>query len=81
MKARQRKPVPPETMALVVIIVGILIYMIPNSTLTAIGFLVFGAMAGFTQFDSKQTTQTVEGPKHGRQKKSRYTRFKQGTAG
>lgn len=76
---RRRKPVPPETVALALICAGNLIYMIPNSTLTPAGWLVFGALAGFVQHDS--ATRAVTDPtaeakgRSGRQ--ARYTRFPQ----
>lgn len=78
LKTRQRKPIPPETLALIVIILGNLIYMIPNSTLTAISFLVFGAMAGFTQYDSIQSDDIpAREVRQKRPQKTRYTRFGQ----
>lgn len=47
-----RKPIstaqtPPETTVLAIIMAGNLIYMIPNSTLTPISWLVFGSLSGY----------------------------------
>lgn len=77
-QTRKRKPIPPETLGLALIIMGNLIYMIPNSTLTAIGWLVFGALAGFVQYDSETTGEGTEKSKRGGGRsaaKGRYTRF------
>lgn len=78
-RARRRKDVPVETIGLMIIIIGNLIYMIPNSTLTVIGWLVFGALAGFVQFDSQAAPQQ-HAPKTGsagkrHMPKNKYTRF------
>jgi hypothetical protein len=72
----RRKQISPETIALALICMGNLIYIIPNATLTPIGLLCFGALAGFAQFD--QTNDTV-GPlddsDQDRRARSSYTRF------
>ena len=47
---RRGQAPPPETMGLVLIITGNLIYMIPNATLTPVGWLVFGALTGFLRY-------------------------------
>lgn len=73
---RKRKPVPPETMALILVSAGNLIYMIPNATLTPLGLLIFGAVAGFAQNDATQESQTdavTDG--HDLRQPNRYTRF------
>lgn len=74
LRLRHRKEIPIETIALTLISAGNLIYMIPNATLTPVGLLVFGALAGFVQSDcipqpAQETAQTAPGHT------SRYTRF------
>lgn len=83
----RRKEVPPETIALALICAGNFIYLIPNATLTPIGLLCFGALAGFAQFDRKQETVDVaQAALQGRREAHSYTRFphkvarRQGTA-
>lgn len=74
----RRKEIPLETVGLAIIVAGNFIYMVPNSTLTAIGWLVFGALAGFVQSDSKAPEETPEdeaGPRVAVTRKNRYTRF------
>ena len=71
---RKRKDVPPETMALALICVGNLIYTIPNSTLTPVSWIVFGALAGFVQFDRLKQNEAKE-PEMGPNRVRRYTRF------
>ena len=53
-RASRRKQVPILTMALAFICLGNLIYMVPNSTLTPVGLIVFGALAGFVQYDQRK---------------------------
>jgi len=73
-RTRKRKDVPPETLALAMIGTGNLIYMIPNATLTPVGLVVFGAVAGFLVYD-RNTTSETEGPQPPRStRKPRYTR-------
>jgi len=60
----------PETFALTLIITGNLIYMIPNSTLTPIGCLVFGSLAGFLYTVGESPASSVPA-----RPKIRYTRF------
>lgn len=50
-QAYRRKPIPVETIALACILGGNLIYMIPNSTLTPVGWIIIGALVGFLQND------------------------------
>ena len=65
----RRKKIPLETMALALICAGNLIYMIPNATLTPIGLMCFGALAGFVQFDAGPSIQQA------RRIPTRHTRF------
>jgi hypothetical protein len=83
----RRKEIPPETIALALICAGNFIYLIPNATLTPVGLLCFGALAGFVQFDRRQETVDVaEAALQGRRVAHSYTRFphkvarRQGTA-
>jgi hypothetical protein len=64
----RRKEIPPETIALALICAGNLIYLIPNATLTPIGLLCFGALAGFAQYDLIK-------PQKWRREALNYTRF------
>lgn len=56
--AYKRKDVPFETLALGMISAGNLIYIIPNATLTPLGFLIFGAVAGYAMYDTVATSDT-----------------------
>lgn len=49
-RVAKSRPVTPGTSALALMIGANLIYMIPNSTLSPIGWMVAGALAGFVQF-------------------------------
>ncbi len=48
-RARRRRDVPAATVCMAVITAGNLIYILPNSTLSPIAFLMMGAMAGFVR--------------------------------
>jgi len=52
--AARRKPVPLETVTLGLIMAANLVYLIPNSALSVLGWLMSGALAGFIQFDEKR---------------------------
>ena len=72
----RRKEIPHETIGLALICAGNLIYLIPNATLTPVGMLCFGAMAGFSQFDEKkQAVDPESDPVDDRRLAHRYTRF------
>jgi hypothetical protein len=77
---QRRKNVPPETVALILISAGNLIYLIPNATLTPLGLVIFGAVAGFAQNDATQETKDApeDGIRNVRQP-LRYTRFPHAT--
>lgn len=77
-RVRKRKEIPIETIAIALIMMGNLIYLIPNATLTPIGWLFAGALAGFAQFDGKQLkSPTSEGrnPEALNARVQTYTRF------
>jgi hypothetical protein len=75
-RASKRKEIPIATLALSLIMAGNLIYLIPNSALSPIGWLMAGAIAGFVQFDARagkgQVTETAAAV---RKPDIRYTRF------
>lgn len=54
-RVRKRKEIPIETAAMALIMTGNLIYLVPNSTLSPIAWLMAGALAGFVQYDVKAT--------------------------
>ena len=56
------------------IMTGNIIYLIPNSTLSPIAWLMIGALAGFVQFDAKSADVT-EARKKPRPSQPGYTRF------
>lgn len=70
---RKRKEIPIETMALALVMAGNFIYMVPNSTLSPIGWLFAGALAGFVQFDVLETSKVP--PKDNSRRPLGYTRF------
>ena len=73
---RRRKDIPPETMALAIIMAGNFIYMVPNSTLSPVGWMIAGALAGFVQFDRpRYQTETAQKTDTSPQGGLRYSRF------
>lgn len=79
-RVARRRPIPPETAAMALIMAGNLIYLVPNSALSPVGWLITGALAGFVQFTPKPTAAAdTKDPDPGRASRSpRYTRFPQG---
>ncbi|EKE43263.1 hypothetical protein OCGS_2600 [Oceaniovalibus guishaninsula JLT2003] len=76
-RTARRKPLPPETAALGLIMAGNFIYMVPNSTLSPIGWMMAGALAGFAQFDLVRAAPPAEArplPRNAA-RAPRYTRF------
>lgn len=77
-RTSRRKEIPYETIGLALICSGNLIYMIPNATLTPVGLLCFGALAGFAQFDTtKATVQNPDSAERNPRMVRQYTRFPQ----
>lgn len=76
-RTARRKEVPPQTVALGLICAGNLIYMIPNATLTPLGLLCFGALAGFAQYDPGDEPEQVTAQKRSKRRSLPYTRFPQ----
>jgi hypothetical protein len=71
---RNRREIPLETAALSLIMAGNLLYLIPNSALSPVGWLMVGAIAGFVQYGSKASEATPQTPA-GNSREIRYTRF------
>ena len=82
-RAAKSRSVTSETSVLALMVGANLVYLIPNSTLSPIGWLVAGALAGFVQFKpSMKTTAEESGAADQSQPVSRrpvYTRFGTGT--
>lgn len=70
----RRKVIPPETFALMAVTTGNLIYMIPTTCLTPLGWMTFGALAGFMLTRSEEVMPET-GPDPSVVRRSRYTRF------
>lgn len=82
----RRKTLEPATAGLAIITAVNLIYIIPNSTLSSIGWLTFGALAGYVQFDMRRAGQdddpepeggSGEDLLPGGRRRTRYSRFGQ----
>jgi hypothetical protein len=71
---RKRREIPLETAALSLIMAGNLLYLIPNSALSPIGWLMVGAIAGFVQYGTKASEPAPQTPA-GNSREIRYTRF------
>ena len=72
-RVARRRPIPPETAAMALIMAGNLIYLVPNSALSPVGWLMTGALAGFVQFAPRRATEPdtgdaaiVDAPRHTR---------------
>ena len=74
-RAGRRKDIPVETVALALIMIGNVIYLIPNSALSPLGWLMAGALAGFVQFDRTADHSSDVAPGSEAKKRTRYTRF------
>ncbi|WP_039689706.1 O-antigen ligase family protein [Tateyamaria sp. ANG-S1] len=75
MRVRRRKDIPIATMALALIMTGNLIYLIPNSALSPIGWLMAGALAGFVQFDREADPEQSDVQEVKNKGPRQYTRF------
>jgi len=76
-RARRRKEIPIETIALALIMTGNIIYLIPNSTLSPIAWLITGALAGFVQFDRVVQDNPESQPDSDKVRTMRFSRFSQ----
>lgn len=74
-RTTRRKDIPVETLGLALIMAGNLIYLVPNSTLGPIGWLIAGSLAGFVQFDPAQSEIRDANEPKPESRKNRYTRF------
>ena len=73
----KRKGVEFATVGLAMITAANFIYIIPNSTLSMIAFMMAGALAGYVQFDAVKEEAPAErgGMPEPRRAEARYTRF------
>ncbi len=72
----KRKGIGPETAGLAIMMAGTLIYLVPNSTLSPVAWLMVGALAGFAQFDTQKTHSAEDIPPQVRKSRGpRYSRF------
>lgn len=78
----RRQRLEPATAGLLVITAANLVYLIPNSTLSPIAWLSFGALAGYVQFGMARATASDGAPEAGEavvrepsRSEPRYTRF------
>ena len=77
-RAARHKPVSHVTVAMGVIMAANLIYLVPNSALSPIGWLFGGALAGFVAWrEVEVSAEQAEGNDRdqGERPRSRYTRF------
>ena len=74
-RTTRRKPLTPSTAALGLIAAGNLIYLIPNSTLTPVSWLIFGALAGYVERDLREKSDPVEAGDTEKKREVRYSRF------
>ena len=78
-RAARRREISYATTGMAVIVAANLIYLIPNATLSAITWMMAGALAGFVQFipRQEQVIATEEGPEEGGAGRAKpvYTRF------
>lgn len=75
-RVRKRKEVPIQTIGLALIMTGNLIYLVPNSALSPIGWLIAGSLVGFVQFDkAKERDDTLKTEGVTDRQRPSYTRF------
>lgn len=76
LSTRKRKPIPVETAGMAMIMAGNMIYLIPNSALSPIGWLMAGSLVGYAQYDvlRKREVPEAEGRNSG-PVRSPYSRF------
>lgn len=73
-RAARRKPIPPVIAGMAAIMAGNYLYMVPNSTLNPIAFLILGSLAAFVQYDAATEGETAEpAPDRGEVRYSRFT--------
>lgn len=75
-RVRKRKELSMVTVGMAVIMAANFVYLIPNSALSTISYVMAGALAGFIQFDLKRARQKSEETEEDmRHRRVRYTRF------
>lgn len=80
-RVRKRKELAVVTTGMAVIMAANFVYLIPNSALNTIGYVMAGALAGFIQFDLKRAPNPNESEEQeGRDRRVRYTRFERPAA-
>lgn len=79
-RAARRKPITPAVGGMMVMMAGNFLYIIPNSTLNPIAFLVLGAMAAFAQYDLAENRAEVVDTTSEPERQVQYSRFTAGVA-
>jgi len=75
-RVRQRKEILPVTAGIAIIMAANFMDMVPNSTLSPIGLLLLGALAGFARFDPVGQPTEAGATEPGKDARGlRYTRF------
>lgn len=77
----KHRDIPYETAGMAVIMAGNFMYMIPNSTLTPIGWMTAGALAGYVQFAPARSGAAQTAAPEPEPRRSRYSRFGDRTSG
>ncbi len=76
-RAARRKKITPAIGAMMAMMAGNYLYIIPNSTINPIAYLMLGAMAAFAHYDPVQVAETEERPEKP-DRTTRYSRFAPG---
>ena len=74
-RVNRHREVPPEIIACGLICAGNLIYMIPNATLTPVGFLTFGTLVAFIQYKPQESAPIQDATSTAPKRRNRYSRF------
>lgn len=74
-RAARRKPISPVIAGMAMIMGANFIYLIPNSTLSPIAFVMLGALAAFVQYDTARADLPEPSEDTGDGRQVRYTRF------
>lgn len=78
-RAARRKKLSPAVGGMLAMMAGNYLYIIPNSTINPIAFLMLGAMAAYAQYDLVQRKEDKESPAEP-ERKLRYSRFAPGSS-
>lgn len=79
LRASRRKEITPAISGMSLIMAGNYIYMIPNSTLSPIAFLMLGAVAAYVLYGAAENEEPSTPIKPEREGSPRYTRFENRT--